>query len=489
MDNLKQKTLSGVFWTLAERVGLRLFQFLPTILLARRLSPEEFGLVGMLSIFILLAQTFLDSGFGMALIQKKDADHTDECSIFYFNILIGLALVLGMYLSAPLIAAFYGQPMLTPLTRWLSLDILLKSLSLIQTTLLTRSLDFKTQLKANFTATLLGGVAGVAAAYAGLGVWSLVIQILVNSALRTLSLWLMSRWRPASRFSLAALRSMFGFGSNMLFSSLLATVFDNLYQVFIGKMFSAAALGYYTRANSLKLVVVDTTSQALSRVLFPALSSIQDDTERIRQIYRKSIRLVTFVHFPLMLGLAAVAAPLINLLFSEKWGESALFFQLMCLAGLLYPLQVVNLEVLKVKGRSDLFFRLTLIKRCLMIALMLLTYRWGVPALLVGHIVNTLIAYFINSYYSEQLIDYSVRKQLADIFPNLLFAALAALGMWWVGGLVRQPDWMVLSIAPVAGAGIFLLFNALVRADSLHEFIALVKRFLGVRLLEGKRHA
>lgn len=485
MDNLKEKTLTGLFWNLAERVGVRIVQFIPTIILARLLSPEEFGLVGMLIVFILLAQAFLDGGFGTALIQKKDSDFTDECSIFYFNLLIGGLLVFGLYFAAPLIAAFYAQPLLTPLTRWLSLDILLKSSSLLQTTLLIRRLDFKTQLKANLMATLLGGAAGIVAAYAGLGVWSLVIQTLTGSALSSLSLWLMSPWRPGFRFSLRALKSMFVFGSNMLFSSLLSTLFDNLYQIFIGKLFSASSLGYYTRANSLKMMVIDTTSSSFSRVLFPAMASIQDDTERLRQAYRKSVLLITFVHFPLMLGLAATAAPLINFLFSEKWGESVLYFQLMCLATLLYPLHVINLEVLKVKGRSDLFFRLEVIKRTLIIVMILFTVRWGIIAMLIGQIINSMIAYFLNAYFTKRLIGYPIATQLADIAPNLGISVLMAGAMFFLSGLAQWPDWALLLMQASGGVLAFLGLAWLCKSDSLYEVVSLLGHFRPISVKPG----
>ncbi len=474
MDNLKQKTLSGVFWVLLERLSFRLIQFLPTILLARLLTPAEFGLIGMLMIFILLAQTFLDSGFGVALIRKKDADHTDECSIFYFNILVGIVLAVGLFAGAPLIAGFYDQPMLTSLTRWLSLNIILKSFSLIQTTLLTRNLDFKTQLKANLTATLLGGVGGVVAAYAGLGVWSLVIQTLITSGLHTVSLWLISPWRPSLIFSLAALKSMFAFGSNMLFSSLLATFFDNLYHVFIGKVFSAAALGFYTRANSLKDMVLDMTSRNLSRVLFPAMASIQDDNERLRRVYRKYITLITFLHFPLMLGLAATAAPLINLLFSEQWAESVLFFQLMCLSALLYPLSLINLEVLKVKGRSDLFFRLELIKRAMTLVMILITIRWGIVAILIGQIINSIIAYFLNAYYTNRMIGYPISKQIADIAPNFWLSGVTASGMLMLSYFINWPDWAMFGLQVMSGIVVFLTLALLFRFESLKEVSAVV---------------
>lgn len=477
MDNLRQKTFSGIVWNLTERVGLRIIQFLPTILLARLLDPDQFGLIGMLSIFILLAQTFLDGGFGLALIQKKNATRTDECSIFYFNIFVGGSFVILLYFTAPLIADFYGQPLLVPLTRWLSLDILLKALSLIQTARLSRSMDFKAQVKANLFATLLGGTMGVAAAYGGFGVWSLVIQTLSGSLLRTLALWRMSAWRPTLTFSIKALEGLFKFGSHMLFSNLVSTFMENLYQVFIGKTFSATALGYYTRASSLKSVAIDTTSDVFGRVLFPAMSMIQDDIERLKRAYRKSILLATAIHFPLMMALIVVARPLVTLLFSAKWQETILFFQLMCGAGLLYPLQSINLEILKVKGRSDLFFRLTLIKRTLMVLAIVITYRWGISAMLIGQIANSLIAYFINSYYSKKLIGYPVKDQVRDFLPALSYSVIMAGGMWGVGRLLPVNNWILLGTQLLTGSALYLLLHILARTPPMKEFLALTKRW------------
>lgn len=468
-DNLKQRTLSGLFWNLGERVGLRIVQFLPTILLARLLAPEQFGLVGMVALFIALAQTFLDSGFGVALIQKRDTTHIDECSIFYFNILVGGVTVLLLFFAAPLIATFYNQPLLIPLTRWLSLDILLKSFSLIQTTLLSRALDFKTQIKANLFATLCAGVVGVAAATYGLGVWSLVIQIIVATLLRTVALWRLSDWRPALRFSLASLRGMFGFGSRMLVSGLLAVFFDNFYQAFIGKMFSAAPLGYYTRAASMREVVIDTTSNTVGRVMYPALASIQDDTARLRRGYRQSAMLSTFIHFPLMIGLAVVAQPLITLLFSARWEESVLFFQLMCVAGLPYPLSVINLDILKVKGRSDLFLRLELIKRSLIVINALIAYRWGISAILLGQVGISGIAYFLNSFYSERLIAYPMKAQILDMLPSFVFSGLMGGGMVLVSLTMQSTsDFLRLLTLTGVGIGLYLALNWFWKSESLY---------------------
>ncbi len=475
MDDLRQKTLSGLFWSLSERVGLRVVQFLPTILLARLLTPEQFGLVGMLALFIALAQTFLDSGFGAALIQKQGTTYADECSIFYFNILVGGLAILALYFAAPLIAAFYQQPLLIPLTRWLSLDILLKSFSLIQTTLLTRALDFRTQIKANLFATLCAGVIGVAAAYYGLGVWSLVIQTLANTLLFTAALWRLSAWRPALRFSLASLRGMFSFSSRMLASGLLAVFFDNFYQMFIGKVFSAGPLGHYTRAASLRGVVIDATSNTLGRVMYPALASIQDDVERLKRGYRKTVVLSTFIHFPLMIGLAVIAQPLITLLFSARWADSVLFFQLMCVAGLLYPLSVINLDILKVKGRSDLFLRIEIIKRSLIVVNVLVAYRSGIGAILLGHVVIAGIAYVLNSFYSERLIAYPMKTQILDVLPSLLFAGPMGAGMALVGSaLVAAGNFAQLVVQAAVGATIYLALNWLGKTEALQEVMKLI---------------
>jgi len=477
MENLRGKTLAGLFWSLSERVGIQVIQFIPTIVLARLLAPEQFGLIGMLSLFIAVASVFLDSGFGVALIQKKDATHIDECSIFYFNIFIGGISVLVLFYAAPLIANFFQQPILTGLTRWLSLDILINSFSLIQTTLLTRKLDFKTQLKANLFATLASGLIGVAAAYLGWGVWSLVIQAIANTLLRTVTLWLICDWRPALIFSMDSLKGLFGFGSRMLMSSLVGTFFDNLYQAFIGKVFSAASLGYYTRAASMRSIVVDTTSNTLGRVLYPALASIQDDLARLKRAYRKSMMLATFIHFPLMVGLIVVAQPLVYLLFSEKWASSVVFFQLMCAAGLLYPLHLINLNILKVKGRSDLFFKLEIIKRILVIVGIFITYRWGISAMLIGQIVISIIAYFLNSFYSERLIAYPVKAQVLDVLPSLLVSCLMGGGMLWIGSAIKPATNFVLLITQAGvGAIIYLLVNLVSRAEPLLEIIALTKR-------------
>lgn len=480
MDNLRQKTLSGLFWSLFAGVGNQVVAFLPTILLARLLTLAEFGLIGMLAVFIAIAGTFLDSGFSVALIQKKDATYVDECSMFYFNLLVGALLTLALFLAAPLIAAFYNQPILTGLTRVLALCILIKAFDLIQTTRLTRNLDFKTQFKATLLGTGVAGVIGVVAAYLGAGVWSLAIQAVANDIFSTMALWVLCDWRPALIFSSKSLREMFGFGSRMLSASLIATFFDNLYQTFIGKVFSAADLGLYTRANSMQRLVITTTSNTVGQVMFPSLASVQDDPARLKRGYRKSIMLTTFIHFPLMVGLCVVARPLITLLFSAQWEGSVIFFQLMCLSGLLYPLQVINLDILKVKGRSDLFLNLQVIRRILIIANIVIAYRWGISAILLGQIGLSCIAYLLNSFYSEKLIAYPMKTQVLDVLPALLFSGLMGGGMLLAGlALGSTSDILRLSVQTGVGVSIYLALNWLRKSESLFEIAGIVGGWVG----------
>jgi len=478
MDDLKDKMVRGLFWSLSERLGEQAVQFVITIFLARLLVPEQFGLIGMLSFFMAVAGVLMDSGFAAALIQKKDATHLDICSVFYFNVFASGLLALSLFLAAPLIADFYNQPVLTPLTRLLSVTLLISGVSSVHGTLLTRRLRFGAQARIKILGVALSGGIGVALACRGYGVWSLAVQSVAASLMRTVMLWLVSDWRPSLLFSLTSLRGLFGFGSQLVLSGVVDAAFQNLYSLFIGKVFSATDLGYYTRAFTLRTAVMGTTTGALSRVMFPSLASIQDDLARLKRAYQKSMTLATFVHFPLMIGLMVAAQPLIHVLFSAKWQSSVPYFQLMCVAGLLLPLHVQNLGILKVKGRSDLVFRLALIKRSLSIVSICITYRWGVTGLLTGSIVTTVIAYFINSYYSGVLIGYPAKHQVLHVLPSFLLACLMGGGMFLAGAaLPTTSHALLLFVQTVVGVAIYLGLSLLTKSESLYEIAGIMKRY------------
>ena len=421
-------------WSFLESVGLLSVQLIIGIMLARILFPEQFGLIGMLAIFMAVAQAFLDSGFGAALIQKQDATQTDICSVFYFNIIIGVLIALLLCVAAPLIAAFYEQPILTSLTRVLSLTLVINAFGLIQHTILRKEIDFRTQTLVSLAASALSGIAGISLAAAGYGIWSLAAQQVSAALFRTFFLWFACTWRPTLTFSLVSLVQLFGYGSKLLAAGLLNQIFSNIYLLVIGKIFSAADLGYYTRAKSLAVMPSTAIPGMVSRVMFPVFSKIQNEPVRLKSGMKKALNMLVLVYFPLMIGLAATARPLVLLLLTEKWAPSVPYLQLLCFAWLLYPMQLINLNILQALGRSDLFLRLEIIKKVLIVANILLTWRWGIQAMIAGMVVTSVFAYLLNSYYTAGLIGYSIGEQLRDLLPCLALslcmgAAVAAIGL------------------------------------------------------------
>jgi len=469
-DNLQQKTVQALSWSFFQAVAQRGTQIVIGIVLARLLFPEQFGLIGMLTIFIAVIRAFLDSGFGAALIQKQKISQTDICSIFYFNIVVGVAAAGLLCIAAPGIAAFYKQPILTPLTRALSLTIVIDSLGMIQGTILTKGIDFKTQTKVSVIAGVLSGIIGIVLAALGFGVWSLVIQQIAASFLSTVSLWFFSAWRPALVFSFNALRELFGFGSRLLFSSILNQIFDNIYLLVIGKLFSAADLGFFTRAKSLNDVPAQSLSDVTARVTFPVFSTIQDDPARLKRGLKKALIMLVLANFPLMIGLAIVARPLVLVLLTGKWLPCVPYLRLLCVAGLLYPLHAMNLNVLQALGRSDLFLRLEIIKKGLIAVNIAVTWRWGIVAMIYGMLFISIISYYLNSRYTGRLVGYSVGEQVADLSPYLAIACVMGLVVYAVGLLhfTGSPSMLLAQIA----TGI-IVYTGLCRAFRLKTFMAM----------------
>jgi teichuronic acid exporter len=430
--SLKSKTLRGLFWSFCERISQQSIQFIILIILARLLLPEQFGLIGMLTFFMAIAQSLIDSGFGSALIQKKDTTYVDECSVFYFNILLGFLVAGLLCFVAPWIADFYNQPLLIPLTRVLSLNLVVNAFGLVQTTLLTKHLDFKTQLKVSVITTIFSGTIGIVMAFNGFGVWSLVAQSFTSSLFRTILLWFFNTWRPSLLFSLRAMREMFGFSSRILASGLLYTVFRNIYLLVIGRLFSPAALGFYSQAERIQQLPTENFSAIISRVTFPVFSAIQDDSNRLKSGMRKALTTMAIVNIPMMIGLAIVARPLVLVLLTERWIHSIPYLQLLCIVGLLHPLHVINLNMLVAKGRSELLLRLEIIKKILIIVSIAATYRWGIIAMIYGQIVVTVICYYLNSYYTSKLINYPIKEQVLNLAPYLIMGMVMGIGVYSV---------------------------------------------------------
>jgi len=468
-SSLKRKTLGALTWSLVQELSQRGLQFVIGIVLARLLGPKEFGMLAMVTIFIAVSQALVDSGFGSALIQRKEPTEADECSVFYFNIFLGFLMAGLLCLAAPWIAQFYDQPQLTSLVRALSAVLIINSISVVQNALMVRRLDFKRQAIVAVASMSVSGVTALILAWRGFGVWSLVAQQIIASAVRTVMLWRINTWRPKWIFSVKSLRELFGFGSGMMASALTNRIFDNLTSLVIGKAFSAVTLGFYSRAVTLQDTVSQSLANVANRVTFPVFSQLQHDPERMKRGLRKAMTTLAFVQFPLLIGLAAVAKPLILFLLTEKWAPSIPYLQLLCFAGLLYPVHLLNLNVLTALGRSDLFFRVGVIKRVVQVITLLITFRWGVLAMVWGQVANSVLAFFINSYYTKRFIGYSIPSQLRDLFPYCAAASVMGLIVHLANLPLAPGNIVQIAFKVLLGMVVYLALSRSLRLPALTE--------------------
>lgn len=418
--SLEQKTTSGLFWSSVERFSNQGVQFVFSIILARLLSPSDFGIIAMITIFFAVAQSFVDSGFSNALVRKSDRKEEDLSTCFYFNIGVGFVAYIVLFLIAPFVASFYSQPILSSIIRITGLGVILNSLCVVQQALFTIRIDFRSQAKVTLAATILSGIVGVILAFLGYGVWALVWQGVVSAIVRMALLWLMSKWRPRTGFSKESFHYLFGYGSKLLASGLLDTLYNNIYPIVIGKFYSPAQLGNYSRALSLAQFPSSNITSILQRVTFPVLSTIQDDIPRLQTNYCRLLKGSAFIVFPLTMGLAAVASPLIHIILTSKWDGCVLYLQIICFALMWYPIHAINLNLLQVKGRSDLFLRLEVIKKIAGACILCVTIPLGITAMCFGMVVSSLFALFINTFYTGKLIRVGYIKQMWDLFPTLI---------------------------------------------------------------------
>lgn len=380
----------------------------------------------MITIFIAVSESFVNSGFSQALIRKKEYTETDLSTVFYFNMTVGILFFGILFFSAPSISSFFKEPQLTSLVRVLAAVLIIDALTMVQRTILTRRIDFKLQTKISVISTIFSGIIGISLAYSGFGVWSLVAKTLSQRGINSFLLWLWNKWRPLLIFSKKSFQELFSFGSKLLASGLIDTLYRNIYYLIIGKYFSAQELGYYTRADQFNNLPSKNLSTIISRVSYPVLSQIQDDPVKLKEGCERIIKSTMYLTFILMLGLAAISKPLILTLVGEKWAPSIVYLQLLCFVGMLYPLHSLNLNILNVKGRSDLFLKLEIIKKSLAIPVIVIGVYLGIQSMIIGMLIHSLSCYFINSYYSGSLINYSVYEQIKDISPSFIFALFSS---------------------------------------------------------------
>lgn len=473
-ESLKHKTFMGTVWSVVERFSVQGIGFIVMIIMARVLTPADYGLVGELTIFIAVSQSLVDSGFSQALIRKQDRTEVDNSTVFYFNIGVGISLYLLMSFCAPLIARFYSQPILVPLTRLLSLNILINSLVVVQRAQFTIRIDFRTQAKASLTASIVSGCVGITMVYTGHGVWSIVWYQLSNLITNVVMLWILSKWRPQRVYSWKSFRELFGFGSKLALSGIINTIYNNIYLIVIGKVFKASDLGYYTRAHQFADFPSSNVSGIIQRVTFPVLCTIQNDEQRLRNVYRNFLRLAGFVVFPLMVGLAALAHPLINTVLTPKWAFAATLLQVICLSMMWYPIHSINLNLLQVKGRSDLFLKLEIIKKIVGITIMCISVPFGIIAMCWGALASSLIALVINTHYTGKLIDVGFFVQIRDLLPTLAYSFSMGAVVWLVSRLLPS-DLLRLMVGIPIGLIYFFIITKFTGSRDLRELISFIK--------------
>nr|WP_315390931.1 lipopolysaccharide biosynthesis protein [uncultured Prevotella sp.] len=474
-DSLKQKTTKGLLWSSVERFSNQGMSFLFSVILARMLDPSDFGIIAMITIFFAVAQSFVDSGFSNALVRKTDRREEDFSTCFFFNIGVGIMAYIVLFLIAPLVASFYNQPILSPIIRITGLSVVLNSLCVVQQALFTIKIDFKSQAKVTLSATIISGIVGVVLAYQGYGVWALVWQGVVLSLVRMGLLWLMSKWRPTTGFSKSSFNYLFGYGSKLLASGLLDTIYNNIYPIVIGKFYTPAQLGNYSRALSFAQLPSSNITSILQRVTFPVLSTIQDDIPRLQANYRRLLKLSAFIVFPLMTGLAAVAFPMIRTILTPKWEGCSFYLQIICFALMWYPIHAINLNLLQVKGRSDLFLRLEIIKKIVGVCIMCITIPLGITAMCIGMVASSLISLFINTYYTGKLINIGYLKQMKDVFPILIVSLIMGIVVY-ITILFFTSDFTKLIIGIPLGIFIYIVGTYLLAHEELSELVKIIKK-------------
>ena len=443
-ESLKKKTVRGTFWSAVDNIANQGVTFLVGLVLARLLTPHEYGLIGYIMILVAVFNSIVDSGFSNALIRKKDAGQTDYSTAFIFNLAVSVVLMAAIYLLAVPFSRFFREPQLVLLVRVMSVIIIINALALVQRTRLVKNVDFKTQTKASLISSLTSAGVGLGMAFGGLGVWSLVGQQISRQLVNTVCLWLLNRWKPSREFSWSSFREMFGFGWKLLVSGLIDTVWREISQLVIGKCYSTETLGQYTRGKQFSDIFSSNMTSIVQRVSYPVLSSVQDERERMREGYRRIIRITMLASFVLLFGLAAVADSLVVVLIGPQWQEAAHYLQILCFSACLYPLHAINLNMLQVQGRSDLFLKLEIVKKIIAVGPLLLGIFIGIDWMLWGWVITGIICYWLNARYSGTLIGYPIRAQIKDILPSFGVAAVMAACVWPLALLDLRPIWMLL---------------------------------------------
>ncbi|HRY48635.1 MAG TPA: lipopolysaccharide biosynthesis protein [Candidatus Paceibacterota bacterium] len=468
---------TAFYWSAIDRIAQGGCQFVLGIVLARLLAPNEYGLIGMLTIFFALAGAFSDAGLSTGLIQRKTISKDDETSVFILNITVGAFLTLLLCAGAPCVAHFYKQPILSSLLCVLSLHVFISSMGIVQFALLSRAMDFKSQTIIGGASILVSGGFGIFLAVHGFGVWSLVAQALSRAVASVALIWWFQPWRPSGRFRWCCIQSLWPFSSRLLAAGLFETAFQNLYSVLIGRVYTPVDLGYYDRANSTAIQPASNIAGIVLRVTLPYFSKIQEDRDKLKQSFRVVIRILGSLHVPTMAGLAAIAGPLTEWMLTEKWMPCVAYFRILCFVGMLYPLHALHLNVLNAQGRSDLFFRLEVIKKVLSILTIAVTLSSGILTMVYGILASSIIGYFINAFYTFRFLHYSWREQAKDVIP-IAGASLTMAGIVSViGYFCSGRPLTILLIQITCGIFLYSLFVWCGRKQTFHDLFKIADKY------------
>lgn len=465
MKAMNRKIGVGVLWNLASLFLTRGASTIFMLFLARMLAPEAFGLVAMAAVVFELANAFINSGLGTALIRSKEVSDADLNTVFYTNLGLSLAAYAAIFAGAPYIAAFYSQPELTALVQVMGLVVFINAAKIVQSAVLSRKMDFKTQMKANTLATVVSGILAVTAAYQGWGVWSLVVQMLSQATVSAAILWMAGNWRPAWQFSTGSFSRLFAFGRNLLAEGLLSVAYQNSYILVIGRFFSAELTGLYFFAKKISNLVSQQLTGAIQQATFPALSTLQDDNATLKHKYRQIMQLMMFLIAPIMMLLAGLASPLISLAFDEKWQGAVPYLQLLCIVGMIFPLHALNMNLLNVKGRSDLVFKVGLVKKTVNLTMLFLAIPYGVLGIVISQVFATFLALVPNTYFSAKLVGYSLDEQVQDVVKPIGAAVLGGASAWWLAGDLQTHQVVTLILSGLVGSGVYILASFLIQAE------------------------
>ncbi len=479
--SLKAKTISGVIWKFGERVSAQAVNFIVSIILARLLLPDDYGLIALVTVFITICNKIVISGFATSLIQKKDADNLDFSTVFYFSLAVAVVLYTGLFFSAPFIAEFYSAEsdpeLFIQVIRVMGINLFIIAVNSVQQAYVSRTMQFRKFFFSTIIGTVVSAVAGIALAYMGKGVWALVAQNMILAVVNGIVLWFMVKWRPQLKFSFKRLKTLYSYGWKIFVASMIKILYTDLRSLVIGKVYTAADLAFYNKAQSFPQLIDTNVEGTIDSVLFPAISKKQSNVDDMRAMLRRAIKTTSYILMPLLAGLSAVAKPFIIILLTDKWAESIPLMQILAFSFIFAPVELENLQAIKAIGRSDIALKVEIIKKVVGVAILIASIPFGVTAIAVGMVISTTLSAIINAIPNKKLLGYTFKMQLKDILPSLMMS-LVMFGAVYPISLLNLNVWLMLIIQVVAGAVIYIALSAIFKVESFKYILSLLKGFL-----------